>query len=142
VDVNADDPTTALSNVGPMPWDSTHRLLSWGYLPLPLKHWAVSFLADARTGFPFSVRNAVGEVDGAVNSRRYPLFFEMNLHVERRFQFRRHLWAVRIGANNLTGRINPDSVNNIADSPDFLRYYGGTGRSTNVRIRWLGKAAH
>jgi hypothetical protein len=141
IDVNADDPITAVNNSGPMPWDSPHRFTSWGYLPLPRRNWAVAFLTDARTGFPFFIRNDGGGVDGKVNSHRYPAFFEMNVHIERRFQFRHHLWALRMGANNLTGRINPDSVNNIAGSPHFLRFYGGTGRATNFRIRWLGKAA-
>jgi hypothetical protein len=123
-----------------MPWDSPHRFVSWGYLPLPRPKWAVSFLVDARTGFPFSVRGTSGNVEGAVNSQRFPVFFEANLHIERRFQFRRHLWALRMGANNVTGRINPDSVNNLAGTSNFMRFYGGTGRATNFRIRWLGRA--
>jgi len=141
VDVNADDPLTAVSNSGPMPWDSPHRLVSWGYLPLPRKNWAVAFLLDGRSGFPFSVRNQIGEIDGPVNARRFPTYFEANLHLERRFEFRRHMWALRFGANNLTNRVNPDTVNNIIGSPRYLQFHGGNGRSTNFRIRWLGRAA-
>jgi hypothetical protein len=140
VDVNADDPMNAFSNTGPMPWDAPHRFVSWGYLPLVKNHWAVAFLVDARTGFPFSVRNDRGEIQGNPNSERYPTFFEANVHLERRFEFRKHLWALRFGANNVTGRVNPDSVNNIASSSAFRQFFGGTGRSTNFRIRWLGRA--
>jgi hypothetical protein len=140
IDVNADDPVSAADNTGPLPWDAPHRFVSWGYLPLKEPNWAISYLTEYRTGFPFSVRDDFGSIEGKVNSRRFPSYFELNLHIERKFQFRGHLWAFRFGANNLTDRINPDSVNNIAGSPKFLTYYGGNGRTTNFRIRWLGKA--
>lgn len=140
IDVNADDPVSAADNTGPLPWDSPHRIVTWGYLPLKTPNWAISYLLDSRSGFPFSVRDDFGSIEGKVSSRRYPTYFELNVHIERKFQFRGHLWAFRFGANNLTNRINPDSVNNIAGSPNFLRYYGGNGRTTNFRIRWLGKA--
>ncbi len=140
VDVNADDPVTAVRNAGPMPWDTPHRLVGWGYLPLPRENWAVAFLVESRTGFPFSARDNLGRVSGDVNAERFPVFFEANLHFERRFEFRKHLWALRFGANNLTGRINPDSVNNNLESSEFRQFFGGTGRSTNFRIRWLGRA--
>lgn len=139
VDVNQDDPIAVLNNAGPMPWDSPHRFVGWAYLPLPLKNWAVATMVDTRTGFPFSTRTEFGAVAGAVNSLRFPTYFEWNLHFERRFQFRRNRWAFRFGANNLTGRANPDAVNNNAASSRYLQFYGGTGRAVNVRIRWLGK---
>lgn len=139
VDVSAEDPVMVADNLGRMPWDVPHRFLSWGYLPTPVKSWAVAYLVDTRTGFPFSTVSYDGRITGGVSSRRYPTFFEMNLHLERRFEFRGHRWAFRFGANNLTGRINPDSVNNIVESPKFLSFYGGNGRALQFRIRWLGK---
>ena len=66
-----------------MPWDAPNRVLAWGYLPLPWKHWAVSLLADMRTGFPFSVRDQNGLVVGPVDSYRYPLNFDLNIAIER-----------------------------------------------------------
>lgn len=139
VDVNVDDPIIVTDNEGPMPWDSPNRLMSWGYLPTPLKNWAVAYLLDARDGFPFSNRSGDGRFVGKVNAERFPYYFEVNLHLERRFAFRGHRWAWRMGANNLTNRINPDTVNSIVNSPDYLRFYGGTGRAYNFRIRWLGR---
>ncbi|MBI4904883.1 MAG: TonB-dependent receptor [Acidobacteria bacterium] len=141
VDVSVEDPIIVTQNIGPMPWDSPHRLQGWGYLPLLRRNWAVAFLLDTRSGYPFSVQGSDSRIVGDVNSRRFPLYFELNVHIERKFQFRGHQWAWRIGANNITGRINPDTVNNIVDSSQYLRFYGGTGRAFNARIRWLGKVA-
>lgn len=139
VDVSVEDPVMVVNNVGRMAWDAPHRFLSWGYLPTPFKNWAVAYLVDTRSGFPFSTVTYDGRIAGAVSSRRYPTFFEVNLHLERRFDFRNHRWALRFGGNNLTGRINPDTVNNIVESPRFLTFYGGNGRAVQFRIRWLGK---
>ncbi|MEK7404160.1 MAG: TonB-dependent receptor [Acidobacteriota bacterium] len=141
VDINIDDPIIVSDNVGPMPWDSPNRFLSWGYLPLPWENWAAAYLLEWRTGFPFSVYSGEGKAIGGLNSRRFPQFFALNLHGERRFSFRGHRWEFRLGFNNLTGHRNPNVVNANADSPNFLRFYGGQSRSFNFRIRWLGRAA-
>jgi hypothetical protein len=139
VDVNIDDPIVVTDNAGPMPWDAPHRFLGWGYLPLPLKHWSIAYLLDARNGFPFSARREDGRLEGKVNDWRFPYFFEMNVHLERKLVFRGHRWALRVGANNVTDRINPETVVNTIGSSRFLRFYGGNGRSFNFRIRWLGR---
>lgn len=140
VDISIDDPLLVDLNVGPMPWDSPNRLLSWGYLPTFRKKWAVAYLLEWRTGFPFSALSDEGHVVGKVNSYRFPSFFVLNLHLERRFGFRNHLLALRMGCNNITNRSNPNGVNNNMSSPNFMRFYGGQDRSINFRIRWLGKS--
>jgi len=139
VDINADDPISVTDNEGRMPWDTPQRFLSWAYLPTPWKNWAVSYMVDTRTGFPFNVFGADRATIDTVSARRFPYFFEMNLHLERRFEFRGHRWAFRMGANNLTNRRNPDVVVNTAGSSRFMQFFGGVGRSTNFRIRWLGR---
>ncbi len=139
LDLSVDDPLLVSDNVGRMPWDAPHRLISWGYLPTFWENWAVAFLTELRSGYPFSIQNDFGGVVGAVNARRFPAYFEANLHLERRFGFRGHRWAFRFGANNLTNRRNPDAVINNPSSPRYLTYLGGSGRSTNFRIRWLGR---
>lgn len=139
VDVNIDDPIIVADNVGPMPWDAPHRFMSWAYLPTPLKNWSVAYLLDARNGFPFSTRAEDGRIQGKVNALRFPFFFELNVHLERRFVFRGHRWALRVGANNVTNRINPETVNNTITSAHFRQFYGGNGRATNIRIRWMGR---
>ncbi|HBY63084.1 MAG TPA: hypothetical protein DEH78_24950 [Solibacterales bacterium] len=139
VDINNEEPLLIGNNSGRMPWDAPNRLLGWGYLPTWWRDWAFAYLLDLRTGYPFSVVDDRGWVQGAVNARRLPAYFELNLHLERRFAFRGHRWAFRFGSNNLTNRQNPNQVINNIASPAFLTYFGGQGRSTNVRIRWLGR---
>ncbi|MBL8176473.1 MAG: TonB-dependent receptor [Bryobacterales bacterium] len=139
IDVNIDDPIIVTSNTGPMPWDAPHRLMSWAYLPTPFRNWSIAYLLDARNGFPYSTRLEDGRISGNVNALRFPFFFELNLHIERRFVFRGHRWALRLGANNITNRINPETVNNTVTSARYGQFFGGNGRATNIRIRWLGR---
>ncbi|MBM3747890.1 MAG: TonB-dependent receptor [Acidobacteria bacterium] len=139
VDVAVDDPILVSNNVGRMPWDAPHRLVSWGLLPFFWHNWAVAYLVETRNGFPFSVVDDDSRIQGQVNELRFPAFFELNLHLERRFFFRKHRWALRAGFNNITGRRNPNVVNNNLSSPNFMRYYGGQSRALNFRLRWLGR---
>ncbi|MEX2260971.1 MAG: carboxypeptidase regulatory-like domain-containing protein [Bryobacteraceae bacterium] len=139
VDVNVDDPIIITENVGPMPWDTPNRLVSWGVLPTFWKNWSTSYLMDWRTGFPFSIQDDEGRLQGKVNSLRFPTYFELNIHAERRFVFRGYRWAFRMGLNNITNRRNPTLVNNNTAAAQFLTFYGGQGRTTNFRIRWLGR---
>ena len=64
LDPNIAQPLQVLPNLVPMPWDAPNRFLGWAYLPLPWKNWAISVLADMRTGFPFSVRDQSGVIVG------------------------------------------------------------------------------
>jgi hypothetical protein len=124
LDLSADTALLVDENAGRLPWDAPHRVLSWGYLPTFWRDWAVAYLAEYRTGFPFSVQNELGQIQGGVNSWRYPNFFELNLHIEKRFHFRGQRWALRMGANNILGRRNPNVVNNnigLAAVPHVLR---------------------
>ncbi|MCS7025370.1 MAG: TonB-dependent receptor [Bryobacteraceae bacterium] len=139
IDQSVDEPLLISDNAGPLPWDTPNRWLSWGYLPTPWKKWAVAYLAEYRTGFPFSIQDANGQLVSKVNELRYPAFFELNLHVERTVFFRKQWWAIRGGFINLTNHRNPNVINNVLGSPNFLKAYGGQGRAFNIRIRWLGK---
>ena len=139
LEFNIDQTLQVADNFGPMPWDVPNRFLSEGYLPLPLKNWAVAYLADWRTGFPFSVVTPANQVVGAVNSQRFGANFDLNLHLERRFNFLRYRFALRLGANNLTDQRNATAVNNVAGAPNFLRFYGSEGRHFVLRIRMFGR---
>lgn len=138
VDVNVDDPMLIGSNVGRMPWDSPNRLVSWGYLPTKWPNWAVAYLFEARNGYPFSITDEGGRIQGGLNDHRFPTFAELNLHLERRFTFRKNRWAFRFGFNNILNRKNPNVVNADTSSPHFMEFYGGQSRALNFRIRWLG----
>jgi hypothetical protein len=139
LDPNTTQPLQALASAVPMPWDAPNRLLGWAYLPLPLKNWAVSILADMRSGFPFSIREESGIVVGAVDSSRYPLNLDLNLAIERMVTFRGYRFALRGGVDNLTGQANPTAVNNAIGTPQFLQFLGDEGRHFVVRIRFFGR---
>jgi hypothetical protein len=139
LDISADNPAIVNANTGPLPWDAPHRALGWAYVPTFWKNWAIASLVEYRTGFPFSVVNEAGGIVGTPNSYRYPQFFELNLSLERKFEFHRQRWAARAGFVNITNHRNYNTVNNDIDSPEFMTYSGGQSRAFNFRFRWLGK---
>jgi hypothetical protein len=138
LDISIDNPVRFADNFGPMPWDAPHRFLSWSYFPLTEK-WSFAYMLEWRAGYPFSIEDEQGNILGGVNSRRFPAFFELNVHLERRLDLFGYRWALRGGVNNLTDRLNPTLVNNVAASPEFLHLFGGSSRGFVTRIRWLGK---
>lgn len=137
IDMNIDQPLHVFNNFGRLAFDAPHRLLSWGYLPGWSPNWAVAYLFDLRTGFPFSVVRDNGAIVGDVNSRRFPMNFALNLHLERKIRLGRCRFAVRAGFNNVTNTANASGVNNVIDSPNFLQYYGREGRHAVFRLRLL-----
>jgi hypothetical protein len=141
INIFNDEPLQVTPYLHPMPWDSPNRVLAWAYAPLPWKNWAVAILADARTGFAYSVEEQTGLVIGNEDAYRYPFNFDLNLHFERTFIFHRYRFAIRGGVNNLTDRANPTAVSNVAGAPDFLRYYGDEGRHFVFRLRLFGRTA-
>ena len=126
-------------NAGPLPWDAPNRILSWGYLPTWWKNWAVAYLFEERTGFPFSIQHDNGQLIGTPDSFRYPNYFNLNLHLEWRVKLGKYRFGIRGGINNVTGHNNPTVVNNILESPSYLAFYGSEGRHFVARLRWLGK---
>jgi hypothetical protein len=139
LDISVDSPMLVTANTGRMSWDAPNRFLSRGYLPTRWPNWAVAYLLEARSGFPFSIQNEAGQILGNPNDHRFPAFFELNLHLERRFVFRKNRWALRCGFDNITNRKNPNAVNADTSSPQFLSFYGGQRRALTFRIRWLGR---
>jgi hypothetical protein len=139
IDISVDQSLRVLDNFGRLGWDAPNRLLGWGYLPGWNPKWAVAWLLDWRTGFPFSVQRETGEIVGQVNSYRFPSNFALNLHLERRLQLSHYRFALRAGFNNVTNHLNATSVNSTLGSENFLRYYGKEGRHVVFRIRFLGK---
>ncbi len=90
---------------------------------------------EYHTGFPFSVVNDEEQLVGGANSLRYPTYFSLNLGVEKQFQFRKHVWAIRVSGNNITGHNNPIAVVNNIDASDFGTFSGGHIRSFTARLR-------
>ncbi|HVP48999.1 MAG TPA: carboxypeptidase regulatory-like domain-containing protein [Bryobacteraceae bacterium] len=150
VDYSLENPIFAPQGPGPFAWDTPNRFMTWGWAPLPkgaapaflqrlIGETDVVYLAEYRTGFPFSVVNEDGILVGSPNARRFPDYFNINLALERKFRFLHDLWAWRFGFNNLTNNGNPNVVNNNIDSPAYLTYGRGQVRAFAVRLRFLGK---
>lgn len=138
IEQTVDQPLSVSANTGPLPWDAPNRLLSWGYLPAWSKSWAFAYMLDWRTGLPFSIQDADGQLVGAVDSRRFPQFFELNLVLERILSYRGYRAAVRVGFNNITGHFNPTIVDNVLGAATYLGEYGGQPRALNFQLRLLG----
>jgi len=138
LDFNVDNPQFSPQQAGPYPWDAPNRFLSWGLLPL-VKGFDFAYSSELRSGFPFSVVNDQLELVGPPGSKRFPTWFTLNTHIEKRFHALGYYWAIRGGFNNVTGRRNYTYVNNDIDSPDYLTFGNYAGRALTGRIRFLGK---
>jgi len=150
VEYSLENPIFAAQAPGPFPWDAPNRFHVWGWLPLPnrslpsalrfiTRNTTAACLMEYHTGFPFSVVDQGGFEVGAPGSMRLPYYFDINLHLERKFHAFHYLWAWRFGYNNLTNNRNPIIVNNVVGSPEFLTYGRGQVRAFSVRLRMLGR---
>lgn len=143
LDFNVDSPFLSPQQAGPFPWDAPNRFVSWGFLPffsLPIiHHLDLAYSAEARNGFPFDVYNNLQELVEPPGSRRFPTYFSLNVHLEKRFRAFGYYWALRGGFDNITGNLDPVAVNGDIDSPQFLTFSGFGRRAFTSRIRFLGR---
>lgn len=141
LNLSIDQTDQVSNNFGPLPWDAPNRFLASLYGPIPhTRKWAIAMLADARNGFPFSVTDETGLILGAVDSHRYPVNFDLNIHLERLITLRGYRFALRGGFNNITNQANPTAVNNVFGGSQYLQYSGLEGRHFVLRIRFFGRA--
>ncbi len=138
LDFNIDNPQFSRQQPGPYPWDTPNRFLSYGLLPLA-KGFDLAYSTEIHTGVPFNVVNDQQRLVERPASRRFPTWFTLNTHIEKRFHALGYYWAIRGGFNNVTGRKNWIYVNNDINSPDFLTYSVYNGRAFTGRIRFLGR---
>ena len=138
----------AAQQPGPVAWDTPNRLVLWGWIPTHIWSTQLSGFFEYRTGYPFSVVNLQQQLVGPPNSSRFPAYASLNLGLERKFELRGYLWAVRVEGVNILGRQNPDSVVNNIDAPlcsatvrtgCFGAFAGGQGRATTLRVRFVGR---
>ena len=138
----------AAQQPGPLAWDTPNRLVLWGWMPTHIWSTHLSGFFEYRTGYPFSIVNLQQQLVGAPNSSRFPAYASLNLGLERKFELRGYLWAVRVEVVNILGRQNPDSVVNNMDAPAcgngvqtgcFGAFAGGQGRATTLRVRFVGR---
>jgi hypothetical protein len=140
VDFSLENPVFGSQGGGPLDWDTPHRLISWGNTPAPhFNKITISYFLELRTGLPYQAVDNFLTLVPPPNARRFPNYFSLNLHLERRFQFWRSQWAIRAGFNNITGHSNPSVVIGNIDSQYFGAFAGGQGRVFTGRIRFLGK---
>jgi hypothetical protein len=150
VEYSLENPIFGPQGPGPYPWDTPNRFHTWGWAPLPerllparlrflVRNTTAQYLVEYRTGFPFSIVDEEGFLVSAPNSVRFPHYFNINLHFERQFRALHYLWAWRFGLNNLTASLNPNVVNNVEGTPQFLTFGGGQARAFSVRLRFLGR---
>ena len=138
LDFNIDNPQFSPQQPGPYPWDTPNRVLSYGLLPL-IRGFDLAYSTEVHTGVPFNVVNDQQRLVEPPGSRRFPTWFTLNTHVEKRFHAFGYYWALRGGFNNVTGRKNWIFVNNDINSPDFLLFSVYNGRAFTGRIRFLGR---
>jgi hypothetical protein len=127
---------------GPLPWNTPNRLISWGWLPLPLpwlkKNWDFVYTINWQSGFPFTSIDANHEVVGAPGSMTFPDFISFSPGLEWRFHLRGAYFGLRGVVENATGRLNPAVVNNVIDSSAYGAFTEPLGRALTARLRLIG----
>lgn len=139
LDLDTNDPILFSDTAGRLSWDIPHRVVSWASFQIGEKT-SVTYFAEWRDGFPFSVHDDNGKQVGQVNSWRLPRHFSLNIHLQRTLSFLGHRWSLRPGVDNVTNRPNFSFVNSNIDSPQFLEFFGRSPIKLVVRVRWLGRA--
>jgi hypothetical protein len=138
IDYSLDNPVLSSQVAGPYPWDAPNRFISWGYLPL-IKGFDAGYSLEAHTGFPFAAINDQQQIVKPPGTYRFPTYFALNFHLEKRFNALGFNWALRGGFDNITNRQNAFTVNNDINSPQFLRFSNFDRRAFTARIRFLGR---
>jgi hypothetical protein len=138
LDPDIDNPVFGRQAGGRLPWDAPNHFITWGWLPL-VKKFDFAYSLDWRSGFPFNVVNEQQRLVGDLNSYRFPAYFTLTTHIERRLTLFSYYLALRAGFNNVTNRENPTVVNNNVDSPQFRTFGGTQHRVFTGRIRFLGR---
>jgi hypothetical protein len=125
----------------PLSWDVPNRVISWGWLPVPLpqlkKRWDFVYTLDWHTGFPFNAVDADHQVVGAAGSLRFPDYLSFSPGLEWRFHFRGSYFGLRGVLQNATAASDPAIVNNVVDSPQFRSFSEFPGRALTARIRLI-----
>jgi hypothetical protein len=131
-----------LQQSGPLAWDTPNRVLSWGWVPVPLpqlkKRWDFVYTLDWRTGFPFTSVDDNYQVVGAAGSQRFPNYLAFSPGLEWRFHLRGSYFGLRGSIENISGSRDPVVVNNVVDSPQYGTFSEFVGRAFTARLRLIG----
>ncbi len=139
IDYSVDNVALGTQQGGPVPWDAPNRVVAWGWSPF-VKKFMLGYAVEWHNGFPFTIVNESQQIVGRPDSIRFPAYFTLTASLERRFHVFGIDLALRGTVENLTGRQNPDAVNNNISSPHFLTFSGLGHRAFSARIRFLGRS--
>src|SRR6266404_2136525 len=124
------DPIIRPNQFSYLPFDVPHRFIAWGTVSLPRR---ITFapIIEARSGFPYSVRDGAQNFVGVRNAitTRFPFFFAFDADISKEFQMTKK-YGVRLSLRgfNLTDHFNPRDVrSNIAD-PRFGQFFASYRR--------------
>jgi hypothetical protein len=96
----------------------------------------LTYRAEYRSGYPFNDVNEQQQLVGAPGQFRFPDYFELDVGLEKRFQFHGQVWAFRGSAINATNHDNPNVVNTVVIPFAFA---GGQHRAFTGRLRLVGR---
>jgi hypothetical protein len=104
--------------------DVPHRMLAWGETPLPWR-MRITPLVEYRTGFPFTVTNALQQYVGIPNQNRFPNFFSVDARLSKDFPVNSK-YTLRLATKglNLTNHFNPTAVHPNTGDPLFGTFFG------------------
>ncbi len=107
-----------------LPGDAPNRFLLWGTIALP-KKVRVMPKFESRTGFPYSVYDALQSYVGVPNQNRFPSFFSLDARITKDIKVTdKYSFRFGVSGSNLTNHFNPLSVHaNIAD-PAYAIFFG------------------
>lgn len=129
---NFQQPLIRENDSGFLPFDATHRFLTWGVVKIPGKVF-VSPVLELRSGFRYSAVNEDQQFVGERNSLRYPAFAQLDLRVTRTFQvFNKYQVMLGMKVFNILNGFNPRDVQNNIASPSFGTFYNSTGRTVRL----------
>ena len=132
-------PLYAAQAPGPLLWDAPNRIVSRGTTPIPLWGLVLSYFVEYHTGFPFNTVNTDQLLIGAPDRFRFPVYFDLNLALEKHFHVFRREWSLRVAAINVSSRDNPTAVVNDVDAPNYLTFTGTQHVSFTARLRLVTK---
>jgi hypothetical protein len=113
-----------------LPFDVPNRLLAWGTINLP-RRITIAPIFEARTGFPYSARDAEQNFVGVRNSdqTRFPAFLSLDAEMAKEFQVTKK-YGVRLSLRvfNATNHFNPRNVRANTADPRFGEFFASYHR--------------
>src|SRR5437660_50030 len=116
-----------------LPFDVPNRFLAWGTINLP-RRVTIAPIFEARSGFPYAVRDAEQNFVGLRNSdqTRFPGFLSLDAEIAKGFQLTKK-YGVRLSLRvfNATNHFNPRDVRANTADPRFGEFFASYHRFFN-----------